>query len=111
MRRLRHEPVECAQQLVCRLGTQDVCLHEVERLRRLPAGEPRMVQSPLESLAVLSPVAAVFGGLAERVPDVSEAGMVVRLLEERQCLARERVELVQRVLVLQEKSGKDDAYE
>ena len=63
-------------------------------LCRLLAGELRMVEGLLEAPAALFPEAAMVGDLADRVPDVNEACMIVRLLEQGQGRVGKRIELV-----------------
>ena len=67
-----------------------------------------MVERALEASASLLPLAAVVGDLAEGVPDVNKAGVILRFFEQGHRRAGERVELVHGVLELQPMAGGDD---
>src|SRR6266545_4261646 len=77
------------------------------------ACEPRMGGCLLTPLGPLSPAGVVIGALAHGGVDVDEAGVVVRLLEQRQRRGGECVELRQRRLRLEllPVAGGDDAGE
>jgi hypothetical protein len=67
-----------------------------------------MVERVLEASASFLPPAAVVGDLAEGVPDVNKASVIVRFFEQGHRRPGELVELVDGVVELQPVAGGDD---
>ena len=95
MRVLGQERVERAQRLVRRPRPHGERALEAEEIRAALAGEPGVAERLLRRVRIVLEAAAVVRDPeAERVPDVHQAGVVLRLLEQRQRLPREPLELV-----------------